>query len=59
MYDEGGPPPSCPCLNAIPKLMFNQFTNVREAKANTLLRDGGQYHVKKFAIGTHIVSSCN
>ena len=36
MHDEGSPSPSSPSLNAIPKLMFNRFANIREVE-NTLL----------------------
>ena len=30
-HDEGGPPPSMPCLNAIPKLVFNRLASIRKA----------------------------
>ena len=32
VHNEGGPPPSSPRLNAIPKLVFNRFTRIGKAK---------------------------
>lgn len=37
-HDKDGPLPGLPSLNAIPKLVFDQFTRVREAK-DALLED--------------------
>lgn len=36
MHDECGPSPNPPCLNTIPRFVFNQLPSVREAK-DTLL----------------------
>ena len=32
MYNIGGPPPSSPRLNAIPKLVFDRLTSIGNAK---------------------------
>ena len=38
MHNEGGPSPSPPCLDVVPKFVFDQLTSIREAK-HTLFRD--------------------
>ena len=36
LHDEGGPPPSSPCLDAVPKFMLDRLTCAGKTK-NTLL----------------------
>jgi hypothetical protein len=52
MHDIGGPSPSPPCLNTIPKFMFDQFTRIRHSK-NTLLENGGRCNASSPFVNCH------